>query len=171
MNQYDWAITDASGFEALIDDDMANMEANSHMSSLAEGQELDYIMGIFNYSYGTYKVQIRDVADLGETVGIDDDIQVNPYEYALHDNFPNPFNPETKIRFSVGGQENIKLVIYDVMGRQVRSLLNGESYGPGFHVVNWNGIDNQGQKVPSGMYIYRIKAGDFIADKKMLLVK
>ncbi len=171
VNQYDWAITDASGFEALIDDDMANMEANSHMSSLSEGQELDYIMGIFNYSYGTYKVQIRDVADLGETVGIDDDVQVNPYEYALHDNFPNPFNPETKIRFSVGGQENIKLVIYDVMGRQVRSLLNGESYGPGFHVINWNGIDNQGQKVPSGMYIYRIKAGDFIADKKMLLVK
>jgi flagellar hook assembly protein FlgD len=71
----------------------------------------------------------------------------------------------------MGGQENVKLVIYDVMGRQVRSLLNGESYTPGFHVVNWNGLDNRGQKVPSGMYIYRIKAGDFIADKKMLLVK
>ena len=171
VNQYDWSITDASGFEALIDDDMANMEADNFMSSLAEGQELDHIMGLFNYSYGTYKVQIRDIADLGETVGIDDDVQVNPYEYALHDNFPNPFNPSTHIRFSIGGKENIKLVIYDVMGRQVRTILNGEAYNPGFHVVNWNGIDDKGQKVPTGMYIYRIKAGDFIADKKMLLVK
>ena len=171
VNQYDWSITDASGFEALIDDDMANMEADNFMSSLAEGQELDHIMGLFNYSYGTYKVQIRDIADLGETVGIDDDVQVNPYEYALHDNFPNPFNPSTHIRFSIGGKENIKLVIYDVMGRQVRTILNGEVYNPGFHAVNWNGIDDKGQKVPTGMYIYRIKAGDFIADKKMLLVK
>ena len=171
VNQYDWSITDASGFEALIDDDMANMEADNFMSSLAEGQELDHIMGVFNYSYGTYKVQIRDIADLGETVGIDDDVQVNPYEYALHDNFPNPFNPATQIRFSIGGKENIKLIIYDVMGRQVRTILNGEVYSPGFHVVNWNGIDDKGQKAPTGMYIYRIKAGDFIADKKMLLVK
>ncbi len=69
------------------------------------------------------------------------------------------------------GKENIKLVIYDVMGRQVRTILNGEAYNPGFHAVNWNGIDDKGQKVPTGMYIYRIKAGDFIADKKMLLVK
>ena len=57
------------------------------------------------------------------------------------------------------------------MGRQVRTILNGQVYNPGFHVVNWNGIDDKGQKVPTGMYIYRIKAGDFIADKKMLLVK
>ena len=171
VNAYDWSITDGTGSEALIDDDMANMAAHNFMSTLAEGQELESVMGIFNFSYGTYKVQIRDLDDLGQTVGIDDDVKVNPYEYALHDNFPNPFNPETQIRFSMGGQENVKLVIYDVMGRQVRSLLNGESYTPGFHVVNWNGLDNRGQKVPSGMYIYRIKAGDFIADKKMLLVK
>jgi len=171
VNAYDWSITDGTGSEALIDDDMANMAADNFMSTLVEGQELESVMGIFNFSYGTYKVQIRDLDDLGQTVGIDDNVKVNPYEYALHDNFPNPFNPETQIRFSMGGQENVKLVIYDVMGRQVRSLLNGESYTPGFHVVNWNGLDNRGQKVPSGMYIYRIKAGDFIADKKMLLVK
>ena len=171
VNDFDWAITDETGFEALIDDDMANMAADNMMSLLSEGDVLDQVMGVFNYSFGTYKIQIRDADDLGNTMGFEDNVNTNPYEYALHDNFPNPFNPETKIRFSVGGQENIKLVIYDVMGRQVRSLLNGESYGPGFHVINWNGIDNQGQRVPSGMYIYRIKAGDFIADKKMLLVK
>ena len=171
VNAYDWSITDASGMETLIDDDMATMAADNFMSDLEDGQELEYVMGIFNFSFGTYKLQIRDLADLGQMVGIDDDVQVNPYEYALHENFPNPFNPETQIRFSVGGQENVKLIIYDVMGRQVRTLVNGESFRPGFHVVNWDGLDNAGHKVASGMYIYRIKAGDFIADKKMLLVK
>jgi len=171
VNAYDWSITDASGMETLIDDDMATMAADNFMSDLEDGQELDYVMGIFNFSFGTYKIQIRDLADLGQMVGIDDDVQVNPYDYALHENFPNPFNPETQIRFSVGGQENVKLIIYDVMGRQVRTLVNGESFRPGFHVVNWDGLDNAGHKVASGMYIYRIKAGDFIADKKMLLVK
>ena len=171
VGDYDWSITDASGVEALIDDDMATMSGDNALSELVEGQQLSYVMGIFNYSFGTYKVQIRDVADLGASVGIDDDVKVNPYEYALHDNFPNPFNPETQIRFSLGGQENVKLVIYNIMGRQVRTLVNGDSFSSGFHIVNWYGTDNAGQKVPSGMYIYRIKAGDFVADKKMLLVK
>ena len=171
VNQYDWSITDASGMETLIDDDMATMDADNAMSELVEGQELSHIMGIFNYSFGTYKVQIRDMADLGITVGINDDVKVNPYEYALHDNFPNPFNPETQIRFSLGNRENVKLVIYDIMGRQVRTLANGDSFNSGFHVLNWDGRDNIGEKVATGMYIYRIKAGDFIEDKKMLLVK
>jgi len=171
VNLYDWSITDGTGFEALIDDDMANLDAFNSMDLLVEGQELDHVMGIFNYSYGTYKVQIRDVADLGQTVGIDDDVKVNPYDYVLHDNFPNPFNPETQIRFSIGSQEDVKLIIYDVMGRQVRTLIGGSTLGAGFHVMNWNGLDDKGQRVPSGMYVYRIKAGEFIADKKMLLVK
>ena len=101
----------------------------------------------------------------------DDDVNTNPYEYALHENFPNPFNPETQIRFSIGGEEAVKLIIYDMMGRQVQTLINGDSFSAGYHIVNWNGLDSKGQKVPSGVYIYRIKAGSFIADKKMLLVK
>ena len=171
LNPYDWSITDASGGITLIDDDMATMSADNFMSALAEGQELEHIMGIFNYSFGTYKVQIRDLADLGQTMGINDDINLNPYVYRLLDNFPNPFNPETHIHFELGGQEMVKLIIYDALGRQVRTLVNGQSYTPGFHAVNWNGRDNNGQSVPSGVYIYRIKAGSFIADNKMLLVK
>ena len=85
INDFDWSITDESGFQTLIDDDMANFGADNFMGTFVEGQELDHVMGIFNYSYGTYKVQIRDVSDLGQTVGIDDDVQVNPYDYALHD--------------------------------------------------------------------------------------
>ena len=127
---------------------MANMEADILMNSLSEGQELDYVRGIFNFSYGTYKIQTRDVDDMGTTMGVNGDVAVNPYDYELHNNFPNPFNPETQIRFSIGSSEVVKLTIYDMMGRQVRSLMSGESYGPGFHVVNWEGLNNQGEKVP-----------------------
>ena len=108
LNPYDWSITDASGGITLIDDDMATMSADNFMSALAEGQELEHIMGIFNYSFGTYKVQIRDLADLGQTMGINDDINLNPYVYRLLDNFPNPFNPETHIHFELGGQEMVE---------------------------------------------------------------
>ena len=171
IGQYDWSITDASGFEALIDDDMSNMSADILMDSFVEGQELDFVRGIFNFSYGTYKIQVRDLNDVGTTLGINDDLNINPYEYALHNNFPNPFNPETQIRFSIGNTELVKLVVYDMMGRQIRTLIAGESFNSGFHSVSWNGLNDNGEKVPSGMYVYRIKAGDFIDFKKMLLVK
>ena len=94
-----------------------------------------------------------------------------PSRYALFPNYPNPFNPETHIRFELGAQENIKLLIYDALGRQVRTLVYGESFSPGIHAVNWDGRNNKGQAVPSGVYIYRIKAGSYIADKKMMLIK
>ena len=171
LGTYDWSVTDATGAVALIDDDMANMEADIILSELMQGQQLESVTGIFNYSFGSYKIQVRDATDLGTTVGIDEDVFVNPFSYELRDNFPNPFNPETHIRFSMGGKEVVKLIIYDIRGQQIRSLINGELYDPGFHSVHWNGLDNDGQKVPSGMYIYRIKAGGFVADKKMLLLK
>ena len=167
----DWRITDNSGETILIDDDMANLAADNFMSTLIEGQELEYVIGIFNYSFGTYKVQIRDLADLGQTMGINNEIDLNPFAYKLLDNFPNPFNPETHIHFELGGEEIVKLMIYDALGRQVRTLINGQSYRPGFHAVNWDGRDDNGLSVSSGVYIYRIKAGGFIADNKMLLVK
>ena len=58
-----------------------------------------------------------------------------------------------------------------MMGRHIKLLINGDSFSSGFHVVKWNGFDSKGQRVPSGMYIYRIKAGDFISDKRCFLVK
>ena len=170
VNPYDWSITDATGSETLIDDDMASMAADNFMSTLEEGQVLESVSGIFNFSFGTYKVQIRDLGDLGQTVGIVHDIRINPYAYHLYDNFPNPFNPETQIRFEIGAQENVQILIYDIVGRQVRYLVN-EQYSPGFHVVNWDGTNETGQPVSSGMYIYLLKAGDYMADKKMLFVK
>ncbi|MCH7612302.1 MAG: lamin tail domain-containing protein [Candidatus Marinimicrobia bacterium] len=168
-NSYDWSIVDDSGVECLIDDDMANMAAFNFLSGLAEGTTLSSVTGIFNFSFGTYKIQIRDLADLGG-LGINDDFDGITREFALYPNYPNPFNPETRIRFQLAKHSDVKLMIYDVLGRNVRTLVS-DKMDAGHHVINWNGLNDQGANVASGMYIYRIKAGDFIAHRKMLLVR
>ena len=162
-------MVDGSGVECLIDDDMATMEANSFMSGLEEGTTLTNVSGIFNFSFGTYKIQIRDMADLGQ-LGIDDDFAGIAREFALYPNFPNPFNPETRIRFQLAENSDVKLMVYDVLGRKVRTLVS-DRMNAGHHVINWDGLNDAGTDVASGMYVYRIKAGDFIAHRKMLLVR
>ena len=169
VNAYDWSIVDDSGVECLIDDDMANMAADNYMSDLAEGTTLASVTGIFNFSYGTYKIQIRDLADLGQ-LDIDDDFAGVAREFALYPNYPNPFNPETRIRFQLAENSNVRLMIYDVLGRKVRTLVS-DRMDAGHHVLNWDGLNDAGTAVASGMYVYRIKAGDFIAHRKMLLVR
>lgn len=168
-NSYDWSIVDDSGIECLIDDDMATMEAHSAMSGLSVGQTLTTVSGIFNFSFGTYKIQIRDMTDLG-ALGIDDGFDGVAREFALYPNFPNPFNPETRIRFQLAKHSDVKVMIYDILGRKVRTLVS-DKMDAGYHVVNWDGLNDEGSDVASGMYVYRIKAGDFIAHRKMLLVR
>ncbi len=169
VNSYDWSVVDGSGVECLIDDDMATMEANSFMSGLEEGTTLTNVTGIFNFSFGTYKLQIRDMADLGQ-LGINDDFAGIAREFALYPNFPNPFNPETRIRFQLAENSDVKLIVYDVLGRKIRTLVS-DRMDAGHHIINWNGLDDSGIDAASGMYIYRIKAGDFIDHRKMLLVR
>jgi DNA/RNA endonuclease YhcR with UshA esterase domain len=169
VNSFDWSVVDGSGVECLIDDDMATMEANSFMSGLEEGTTLTNVSGIFNFSFGTYKIQIRDMADLGQ-LGIDDDFAGIAREFALYPNFPNPFNPETRIRFQLAENSDVKLMVYDVLGRKVRTLVS-DRMDAGHHVINWDGLNDAGTDVASGMYVYRIKAGDFISHRKMLLVR
>ena len=169
MNAYDWGIIDDSGVECLIDDDMATIVADNYMSTLEEGTTLSQVTGIFNFSFGTYKIQVRDLADLGQ-LGVDENFESLPRRFALYNNYPNPFNPETRIRFEVGKQENVRLIIYDMLGRKVRTLVN-DNYNPGMYVINWDGMNDSRQPVSSGPYLYRIKAGEFIDHKKMILVR
>jgi hypothetical protein len=85
-------------------------------------------------------------------------------------NYPNPFNPVTQIRFTLPKAMDVKLVIYDVLGREVLTLLRGKQNGGG-HVVNWNGIDKRGNAVSSGLYFYRLEAGGYSKTMKMMLLK
>ena len=90
--------------------------------------------------------------------------------FHLYQNYPNPFNPATEIRFSLPYHAEIELGIFNILGREVKSLING-SLPAGSHAVIWDGRDNSGETVSSGIYFYRLKAGEFTARKKMILLK
>ncbi|MBO8130726.1 MAG: T9SS type A sorting domain-containing protein [Candidatus Marinimicrobia bacterium] len=87
------------------------------------------------------------------------------FVYKLYDNYPNPFNPNTTIAFSIANYGKVELIIYDVLGREVDKVIN-KDLPAGYYKVNWNAKD-----YPSGIYIYQLRAGDFIMTKKMLLIK
>ncbi len=98
------------------------------------------------------------------------DPQIKPESYSLSQNYPNPFNPTTQINYSLPKQSIVELKIYDILGREVASLFKGEQQA-GRYTLEWNGNNNFGSKVASGIYIYRIVAGKFIQSKKMMLLK
>ena len=97
---------------------------------------------------------------------------VLPNVTALHQNYPNPFNPETTISFDLNEDAVVQLTIYDAAtGQVVRNLVKGEAAVAGVYQRAWDGMDNAGVKVASGVYIYQLKAGKFTAKKKMMLLQ
>ena len=91
--------------------------------------------------------------------------------YALHGCFPNPFNPKTEIRFSLPEAGTVSLQVFDLQGRKVADLANDQTFEAGTHSVTWNGTDDSGQPMASGIYFTRILAGEFAETQKMTLVK
>ena len=121
-------------------------------------------------SGGAYRVYACDGTNLSQGVAR---VTVVPTAYALSDNYPNPFNPATSIQYSViSGQSppHVSLKIYNLLGQEVRTLVD-EVQEAGYYRVYWDGNDDRGEQVSSGMYFYRLTAGDFTAIKKMTLVK
>ena len=97
-------------------------------------------------------------------------VKVIPKDYALSPVYPNPFNPTTKIRYDIPEASVVTLSIYNLMGKEVRTLTNSEQKA-GFKNVQWNATNDQGKPVPAGVYIYSIQAGEFRQTKKMILLK
>lgn len=93
-----------------------------------------------------------------------------PSAFVLHRNFPNPFNPETQIRFDLPDQSVVKLEVFNILGQRVKTLMN-EVLAAGTHRVTWDGTDQFGRQVSSGIYTYQIEAGHHRASRQMLMVK
>ncbi len=89
----------------------------------------------------------------------------------LRGNYPNPFNPRTTIRFSLAHDEHVQLNVFDAQGRLVRTLISEPRVGPAHYDVVWDGIDDRGRNVASGVYVYRLQAGEFNATSRMTLLK
>jgi hypothetical protein len=110
------------------------------------------------------------VAVSTSAMGIDGNETI-PDEFALNQNYPNPFNPSTQISFDVPqGGEHIMLNIYNILGQNVSTLVNGVM-NPGTYTMEWNATDEAGNPVASGIYFYELRSSSFIARKKMLLIR
>ncbi len=105
-----------------------------------------------------------------EVTGIKDLNRLIPDKFAVYQNYPNPFNPSTIISYALPKASMVKVVIYNMLGQEVKTLVN-DYQNPGNHEVTWNGDNNVGAKVASGAYIFRVVAGNNIVTKKMLLLK
>ncbi|MCX6601605.1 MAG: T9SS type A sorting domain-containing protein [bacterium] len=110
------------------------------------------------------------VFHLGIPGAVGDPMQLLPDRFELAQNFPNPFNPETEIMFSVPNPSAVRIQIYNVMGQHVRTLTDTH-YPMGVHRIQWNGRSDAGVAVGAGVYIYRMEAPGFVQTRKMLLMK
>jgi hypothetical protein len=106
--------------------------------------------------------------DAGGVLSIHGDII--PEVYALHQNYPNPFNPTTILRYDLPEDTQVRITIYDIMGREIRTLFNNQQ-SAGYKSVVWDATNDLGQPVSAGMYLYRIFAEEFVQVKKMVLLK
>jgi hypothetical protein len=141
------------------------------MPGNTDSTSIPFLSGSFTLSKGPHTIAVTaghinlDYAILvAEMTGINDGI-MSPSNYALEQNFPNPFNPTTQINFSLAKSSNVELSIYNILGQKVMTLVNGTMSG-GVHSVQFNA-----SRFASGVYIYRISAGEFKMSKKMVLLK
>jgi len=122
--------------------------------------------GIHNVKYSIDVVRYSRLVLIGITP-ISNEV---PVRFELSQNYPNPFNPTTYVNFAVAKQSDVSIKIYDIMGREVKTLVN-EKMLPGKYKVDWQSDNNSGKIVSSGVYFYRIIAGGFTDTKKMILVR
>lgn len=117
--------------------------------------------------YG-YNVRVSSI--LYAPAGVSDDHSFRPDRFALYANYPNPFNPETVIRFYLPTPAHTEIEVFNVLGQRVRSVAMGP-LPAGEHSFKWDGRDSHGVNVGSGVYFYRVSAGDYVATRKMLLLR
>ena len=127
-------------------------------------------------------VEATDGTDTVKVTGDDRVVFVNRYEYlstesegiptefALHENYPNPFNPTTTLRFDLPEVSSITLTIYNMLGQKVRTF-NYQNTSAGYHSVTWDATNDYGEQVGAGVYLYQLQAKDFVKTRKMVLLK
>ena len=154
---YDWSFTDISGEEFLLDDDCVaeGSEAEAWFDALQVGSTTNYLRGIVTYSYGTWKVEVVNDEDINNETGVDEIVVARPVEFILEQNFPNPFNPATHIRYGLPETGRVQVVVYDILGRPVATVVDGLEQA-GYHTAYWNGTTNEGMPVASGTYFLRL---------------
>jgi hypothetical protein len=106
----------------------------------------------------------------GQELDIRKNFDYTPTDYFLSQNFPNPFNPITTVRYELPEDSFVDVTVYDMLGNVVSNLVN-TNQSSGYKSIQWDAINNQGEPVSAGVYLYKIQAGDFVDTKKMILLK
>jgi photosystem II stability/assembly factor-like uncharacterized protein len=158
--------------------------ANVHRSTnVGESWSQEYtgtLGTLYGTDFTTYSLQTTGyvVSSTGGIAGYYGDVTIVgigegdqlPKAFALHQNFPNPFNPTTTIKYDVKEPSRVVLKVYNILGQEVRTLVNQKETA-GFKSITWDGKNNHGQQVASGIYVYRVQMGNFVKSRKMMLVK
>lgn len=174
-------ITPENGYPGYVSSLSANgFSGNSEGWQLIEIPLVDYqneevqfrfkFASMNNSSYGWFIDYFAVIGAEANTASVDEANISIPKRTKLHDNYPNPFNPETTIGFSLPEKSDVTLQIYNMNGQLVKTLAN-EKKDAGEYKVIWNGTDDAGKSVSSGIYFYRIQTGDYTDIKKAILVK
>jgi len=130
---------------------------------MVKGRTNDQLIAAATHATGIFSTSL--------TTGIDDEIITEPDNFVLKQNYPNPFNPETTIEFELPKAIPVNLEVYNELGQKVRTITYDKRFSAGTHRVLYNGRDDRGRLLSSGVYFYRIKAGNFTKVKKMVMLK
>jgi hypothetical protein len=130
--------------------------------------------GLFSFSQGTgsgIPGYFDNISVNALVSSVEDNSEAGlPVGFSLEQNYPNPFNPETQISYQIANGGYISLNIYDLLGREIKTLVS-EDQPPGYYTVSWDGKDESGNIVPSGVYLYTLNTGNIVESKKMILMK
>ncbi len=161
-------------------DDYSWLTLSPNEGTIGSGETINITVGMYGVSDGfsasetavltalPYEANMSINLSVGES-GIDLPEGV-PGFFALHQNYPNPFNPVTNIRFDIPELSFARMDIYNLLGQRVRTLFHG-AIEPGYHLAQWDGKNDMGEELPSGIYMYKLHAGTYIAMEKLVLLK
>ena len=173
-----WFTGDANGFPEI--DSKLSSDGETIYAADSSGTavfSLDFGAQDEDVSYGRYPdgsdswQQMNPTPGVTNTneLGLDDDVTI-PEQYTLHQNYPNPFNPRTSIRYDLPDNERVNIIIYDMLGRQVKQLVD-EYQDAGFKSIIWDATNDFGKPAATGVYLCKIQAGEYMQTKKMVLLK
>ncbi len=165
-NYGEFMVNDGSG-NLRVDD--VSLKFNGNLdSSFALNDHIDEIVAIHYYSYGNYKILPRSYNDIIGHTDIESPQVV--FDFSLNQNYPNPFNPTTTIEYRIAKQGMYTLAVYNVLGQRIK-ILNSGMQTVGVHKITWDGKDNFGKQVSTGIYFYSLRGKKINLTKKMLLIK
>ncbi|MFQ5606108.1 MAG: phytase [bacterium] len=142
------------------------------LKDLQESDKNTYLYSDKPNAIGRFFYRLKLILNSGE-IDFSNEIIVkieSPTHFELKQNYPNPFNPETKIAFAIPTSSRVKLLIYNLMGKEIKVVL--DAYLPsGFHDVDWDGLETPGRPATSGIYFYKLQANEFSSTKRMMLLR